>query len=126
MAVGAISPVKGERSDFPIVIHADPRSRDAIANDIPGAISQIDNPQPPTKDGTVGDVQFVIPWWQIILDNLPHPSFGEAINFWGNLGAFPVPKACRTDGVPLCASVLCSTACCFVRREVLRLRIAAD
>ena len=62
LAVGAICPVKGESSRLPIVCHTDPRSRDARANDISGMISQIDNPQPPTEDGTVGDVQSVIQW----------------------------------------------------------------
>ena len=42
--VGAICPVEGECSLPPILIHADPRSRDAIANDSLGVISQIANP----------------------------------------------------------------------------------
>ena len=83
--VGAICPEKGERSHVPMAIHADPCSRDAMANDILGVIFQIANPQPPTKDATVGDVRFVIQCWQIILDNVPHRFHGELIHLWDAL-----------------------------------------
>ena len=124
--VGAICPEKGESSLLRMLIHADPRSRDAIASDSLGVISQIANPQPPLKDATVGDAQFRIRHSRLILDSAPHPCFAEVISLWDKLVAVQVPNACTTDDVPFFSSVLCSTAFCSGRREVLRLRIAAD
>ena len=120
LAAAAILPVEGEGSRLPVAIscHADPRSCDTRANDISGVFSQIANPQPPTKDGTVRDVQVVTRRLPNTLDNFPHRFLAKAITLWGSLGAFPGQSPFRTWGVPFRASVLCSTAKTRVARRI--------